>query len=83
MEYQVFSTDSLLVEIGAVVMHAVDEDRSELNREEIEYNRRLTKRMVKETKMQLGEIAHLLPEEIPQETVDKILRGNRGLDNGV
>lgn len=74
MECQIFSSDSLLLEIGAVVMHAVDENRSDLNAEEIEYITRITKRMVKETKMQLGEIAHLLPEEIPQETVDKILK---------
>jgi len=80
MEYQVFSTDSLLVEIGAVVMNTVDEGRSELTAEEIEYITRITRRMVKETKMELGQIAHLLPEEIPQETVDKILRGNRGLE---
>jgi len=83
MECQVFGSDSLLVEIGAVVMHAVDEDRAELSGEEIEYITRMTKRMVKETKMQLGEIAHLLPEEISQETVDKILRANRGDSNGV
>jgi len=31
--------------------------------------------MVKETKMQLGEIAHLLPEEIPEEAVVQILKG--------
>ncbi len=78
MESQIFGTDSHLLEIGAVVMHTVDEDRSALNAEEIEYITRITKRMVKETKMQLGEIAHLLPEEIPQETVDKILRGEKG-----
>jgi hypothetical protein len=78
MECRIAGTDSLLVEIGAVVMHAVDEDRSELNAEEIEFIKRITKRMVKETKMQLGEIAHLLPEEIPQETVDQILRENGG-----
>jgi len=64
MEYGVVGTDSLLIEIGAVVMHLVDEDRSELNAEEIEYITRITKRMVKETKMQLGEIAHFLPEQI-------------------
>jgi len=80
MECQGFSTDSLLIEIGAVVMHTVDEGRSEFNAEEIEYITRITKRMVKETKMQLGEIAHLLPEEIPQETVDEILRSNRGFN---
>ena len=78
MECQIFGTDSLLIEIGAVVMHAVDEDRNELTSEEIEYITRITKRMVKETKMQLGEIAHLLPEEIPQETVDKILKRGGG-----
>ncbi len=83
MECEVFGSDALLIEIGAVIMHTVDEGRSELNAEEIKYITRITKRMVKETKMQLGEIAHLLPEEIPQETVDEILRGNRGLDNGV
>ena len=31
---------------------------------EIEYITKFTNRMVKETKMQLGEIAHLLPEQI-------------------
>jgi len=83
MENQVFGSDSLLIEIGSVVMHTVDEDRNELNAEEIEYIIRITKRMVKETKMQLGEISHLLPEEITQETVDKILRRNGGYTNGV
>lgn len=78
MECQVFGTDSLLVEIGAVVMHAVDEEREDLTSEEIEYITRITKRMVKETKMQLGEIAHLLPEEISQETVDRILKRGGG-----
>jgi len=64
MEYGVVGTDPLLVEIGAVVMHLVDEGRSELDAEEIEYITRITKRMVKETNMQLGEIAHLLPNPI-------------------
>ncbi len=72
MEYGIVGTDPLLVEIGAVVMHLVDEGRSELEAEEIEYITRITKRMIKETKMQLGAIAHLLP--------DPILRGNGGLD---
>ncbi len=70
MEYGVVGTDPLLIEIGAVVIHLVDEGRSELNAEEIEYITRITKRMVKETNMQLGEIAHLLP--------DSILGGDRG-----
>jgi len=70
MEYEVVGTDPLLIEIGAVVMHLVDEGRSELNAEEIEYITGITKRMVKEIKIQLGEIAHLLP--------DPILGGNGG-----
>ncbi len=72
MEYGIVGTDPLLVEIGAVVMHLVDEGRSELEAEEIEYITRITKRMIKETKMQLGAIAHLLP--------DPILGGNGGLN---
>ncbi len=76
MECQAFGTDSLLIEIGAVVMHTVDEDRSELNAEEIEYITRITKRMVKERKIQLGEIALLMPEEIPEEIVVQILKEN-------
>ena len=72
MECEVFGSDALLIEIGAVIMHTVDEGRSELNAEEIKYITRITKRMVKETKMQLGEIAHLLP--------GPILGGNGGLD---
>ncbi len=74
MENQVFGTDSLLIEIGAVVMHTVDEDRNELNAEEIEYITRITSRMIKETKMQLSQIALILPEEIPQEIVVRILK---------
>jgi len=70
MEYGAVGTDPLLIEVGAIVMHLVDEGRSELNAEEIEYITRITKRMVKEIKIQLGEIAHLLP--------DPILGGDRG-----
>ena len=70
MEYGAVGTDPLLIEVGAIVMHIVDEGRSELNAEEIEYITRITKRMVKEAKIQLGEIAHLLP--------DPILGGDRG-----
>lgn len=78
MECKLVSTDSVLREINAVIGHAAENGRGELTAEEIEYITRITKRMVKETKMQLGEIAHLLPEEIPQETVDKILKRNGG-----
>jgi len=70
MEYGAVGTDPLLIEVGAIVMHLVDEGRSELNAEEIEYITRITERMVKEIKIQLGEIAHLLP--------DPILGGDRG-----
>ncbi len=75
MECQVFGADSLLVEIGAVVMHVVDENRNELSNEEIKYIIGITRRMLKETKMQLGEIALLMPEEIPEEVVVQILKG--------
>ncbi len=64
MEYGAVGTDPLLIEVGAIVMHIVDEGRSELNAEEIEYITRITERMVKEIKIQLGEIAHLLPDPI-------------------
>ncbi len=74
MENQVFGTDSLLIEIGAVVMHTVDEGRNELNPEEIEYITRITRRMIKETKMESSKIALLMPEEIPQEIVVQILK---------
>ena len=78
MKCQVFGTDALLIEIGAVIMHTADEGRSDLNAEEIEYITRITRRMVKETKMQLGQIALLMPEEIPEEIVVQILKGHGG-----
>jgi len=74
MQCKLGSIDSLLSEIYKVFGHAAENGREELNAEEIEYITRITKRMVKETKMQLGEIAHLLPEEIPQEIVVQILK---------
>ncbi len=75
MEYGIVGTDPLLIEIGAVVMLLVDEGRNDLKAEEIEYITRITKRMVKETKMELSEIVHLMPEEIPEEIVVQILKG--------
>ena len=78
MKCQVFGTDALLIEIGAVIMHTADEGRSDLNAEEIEYITRITRRMVKETKMQLSQIALLMPEEIPEEIVVQILKGHGG-----
>ena len=68
------SIDSLLSEINTVIGNAAQNGREDLNAEEIEYITRITKRMVKETKMQLGDIAHLLPEEIPGEIVVQVLR---------
>ncbi len=75
MKCKLVSIDSILSEINAVIGHAAENGREELNAEEIKYISGITNRMVKETKMQLGEIAHLLPEEIPQETIVQILKG--------
>ena len=69
------SVDSLLGEIYAVFGHAAENGREELNAEEIEYITRITQRMVKETKMQIAEIALIMPEEMPQEIVVQIIRG--------
>jgi hypothetical protein len=75
MKCKLVSTDSILGEINAVIGHAAENGREELNAEEIEFIKRITKRMVKETKMQLGEISLLMPEEIPVETIVQILKG--------
>ncbi len=76
MQCKLVSTDTILSEINAVIGHAAENGRDELNAEEIEYIRRITKRMVKERKVQLGEIALLMPEEIPEEIVVQILKEN-------
>ena len=68
------SVDSLLSEIYGVIGHAAERCRENLNVEEIEYIKRSTKRMVKETKMESSKIALLMPEEIPQEIVVQILK---------
>ncbi len=68
------SIDSLLSEIYAVFGHAAESGREDLNEEEIEYISGITSRMIKETKMQLSQIALILPEEIPQEIVVRILK---------
>ncbi len=75
MQCNLVSTDTILSEINAVIGHAAENGRDELNAEEIEYITRITKRMVKERKIQLGEIALLMPEEIPEEIVVQILKG--------
>ncbi len=75
MQCKLGSIDSLLSEIYEVFGHAAESGREELNAEEIEYIIRITKRMVKETKMESGKIALLMPEEIPQEIVVQILKG--------
>ncbi len=75
MQCKLGSIDSLLSEIYEVFGHAAENGREDLNAEEIEYITRITKRMVKETKMESGKIALLMPEEIPQEIVVQILKG--------
>ena len=57
MKYQLINNDSLLREILSVVEHAVEEGRNELNDKEIEFVERMTRRMIKEYKKQLSEIA--------------------------
>ena len=68
------SIDSLLSEIYAVFGHAAESGREDLNEEEIVYITRITSRMIKETKMQVSQIALILPEEIPEEIVVRILK---------
>ena len=77
MQSNLGSIDSLLREIYEVFGHAAESGREDLNEEEIEYITRITTRMIKEKKMKLNEIAHLLPEEIPQEIVVQILKRGR------
>jgi len=74
MEVKLGSVDSLLSEIYGVIGHAAESGREHLNVEEIEYIKRITKRMIKETKMESSKIALLMPEEIPQEIVVQILK---------
>ncbi len=76
MQCKLVSTDTILSEINAVIGHAAENGRDELNAEEIEYITRITKRMIKETKMESGKIALLMPEEIPEEIVVQILKEN-------
>jgi hypothetical protein len=76
MKCKLASTDSILSEINAVIGHAAESGREHLNAEEIDYITRTTIRMVKETKMRLDEIALLMPEEIPEEAVTLILKGD-------
>jgi len=64
MECKLVSTDTILSEINAVIGHAAENGRDDINAEEIEYITRIIKRMVKETKMQLSEVAHLIPDQI-------------------
>ena len=68
------SIDSLMSEIYGVVAHAAESNREHLTVEEIEYIKRITKRMIKDTKLESSKIALLLPEEIPQEIVVQILK---------
>ena len=74
MQSNLGSIDSLLSEIYAVFGHAAESGREDLNEEEIVYITRITSRMIKETKMQISQIALILPEEIPEEIVVRILK---------
>jgi len=67
------NTTSLLQEIGFVVSEAAAEGRTELNAKEIEFVKRISKGFVNECKIQSGIIQYLLPEEISEETANKIL----------
>ena len=68
--------DFFMKEIGGIVAQAADQGRDELNWEEIEFIKKYANRLVKEANMELADVAYLLPEEIPQETVVQILKGN-------
>ena len=56
MEYKVLGTDSLLQEIGGLVLQAADDNRDELNKEEQEYIINMTKKMVKEYKKEASRV---------------------------
>jgi len=65
--------DFFIKEIGGIVAQAADQGRDELNWEEIVFIKKFANRLVKEANMELADVAYLLPEEIPQETVIQIL----------
>ena len=68
--------DFFMKEIGGIVTQATEQGRDELNWEEIEFIKKFANRLVKEANMELADVAYLLPEEIPQETVVQILKEN-------
>ncbi len=68
--------DFFMKEIGGIVAQAADQGRDELNWEEIEFIKKYSNRFVKEANMELADVAYLLPEVIPQETVVQILKDN-------
>ncbi len=70
--------DFFMKEIGGIIAQAADQGRDELNWEEIEFIKKYANRLVKEANMELADVAYLLPEEIPQETVVQILNGIGG-----
>ncbi len=76
METLHFGIDFFMKEIGGIVAQAADQGRDELNWEEIEFIKKFANRLVKEANMELADVAYLLPEEIPQETVVLILKKN-------
>ncbi len=68
--------DFIMKQIGGIVTQATDQGRDELNWEEIVYIKKFANRLVKEANMELADVAYLLPEEIPLETVVQILKEN-------
>jgi len=70
--------DFFMKEIAGVVVQAAEQGRDELNWEEIVYIKKFANRLVKEANMELADVAYLLPEEIPQETVIQILKVTGG-----
>ena len=61
-------TDEILSEIHDVISFAAEKERRDtLTGDELQYIAGLCNRMVKETKMQMIEIEHLSPEEVPKQ----------------
>ena len=68
MDSELDTTDEILSEIHDVIAYAAEKERRDnLTGDELEYIAGLCNRMVKETKIQMAEIEHLSPEEIPKQ----------------
>ena len=79
MEILHLGIDFFMKEIGGIVAQAAEQGRDDLNWEEIEFIKKFANRLVKEANVELTDVAYLLPEEIPQETVVQILKGTGGV----